>query len=149
MNSILVSIEKLGKKSKYSLIKWIESKIMVFLHSELLFCNGNKLTTFLYISIVEWSMHNNEEQSKSQSNFMHCVCVFILIHLYIISKHEKVSSTKKVVIRTYMEYYLATKRNKLSCATRWIHSKHAQWKKSHNRLDTALHTSCILEKAKL
>lgn len=50
---------------------------MVFLHSEILFSNVDKLTAFLFISMVEWSMCNNEEQSKSQSNFMQCEFIYI------------------------------------------------------------------------
>lgn len=49
---------------------------MVILHSEI-FSNGDKLTAFLYISMVEWAMHNNEEESKSQSNFMQYEIIYI------------------------------------------------------------------------
>ena len=39
---------------------------MVFLYNKILFNNEDKLTAFLYTIMVEWPMHNNVYQNKSQ-----------------------------------------------------------------------------------
>lgn len=65
--------------------------------------------------MVEWYIMM--EHNKSQIS-----CA--LIHLYAITKHEKVSNTKQITIHTNKEYYSATKRNKLLFhASRWIYIK--------------------------
>ena len=58
-------VENLKSKC-FSTKKKNSRKIMVFLYNKILFNSEDKLTAFLYTIMVEWPMHNNVYQNKSQ-----------------------------------------------------------------------------------
>ena len=131
------------KNKCFSTKKKNSRKIMVFLYNKILFNNEDKLTAFLYTIMVEWPMHNNVYQNKSQ-------IYAVWICLYRISK-QKLRNTRENAIHTYKEYYSATKRkNNLLHVTRWTSQIIILKKKpKHKRLDIASYANYILAKAKI